>query len=48
MKCKLTKEGMLIVESETDVEEYALERWKEKNDEYGRFDTFIKLKRDDK
>ena len=43
MKCKLMKDGMLIVESETDVEEYALKRWRETN-AYCSFDNFIKLK----
>lgn len=45
MRCELTPEGVLIVCSENDIEEYGLKRWREEN-EYGKsFDEFIGLKK---
>ena len=32
MKCKLTKDGELIITSESDLEEYGLTRWIDAND----------------
>ncbi|NOQ37620.1 hypothetical protein GQ472_01910 [archaeon] len=45
MKCELTIEGILIIESESDIEEYALRRWKEKNEYDTYFTDVIKIKK---
>jgi hypothetical protein len=31
MKAKITKDGLLIIESETDIESYALKHWIKEN-----------------
>ena len=34
MKCNLSKNGIMTIESETDLEQYALNQWYEKKQTY--------------
>ena len=47
MKCRLTVDGVLLVTSETDIEEYALKVWYAKQLDYGNYTNWnIKIKSD--
>lgn len=48
MKCKLKKDGNLVITSETDLEEFALNQWEDAKEGYRAELTIEHQKRSDK